>query len=61
MDRTDEAVRTEADFTAEVVSGGRITIPKWARDGLHINDGDVITTKIKLMWRKDDGRYEEKK
>lgn len=36
------------EFTCEVISGGRVTIPKIYRDKHDIESGDIVDVEVKL-------------
>ena len=53
MKTQEEAQGEEETFTAEVVNGGRVTIPKWVREKLSIKDGHIVDCEIKIKWRRE--------
>ena len=46
----------EESFPAEVVNGGRVTIPKWVREKLNLKDGHIVDCKVRLKWRREKGK-----
>jgi bifunctional DNA-binding transcriptional regulator/antitoxin component of YhaV-PrlF toxin-antitoxin module len=42
----------EMPFIAEVIKGGRLTIPEEIRKLLHINEGNYVLIRLKVVSRK---------
>jgi bifunctional DNA-binding transcriptional regulator/antitoxin component of YhaV-PrlF toxin-antitoxin module len=44
--------KDEMPFVAEVIKGGRITIPEEIRKLMRVNEGNYVLIKLKILSRK---------
>jgi len=44
-------ITSREDFKAEVISDGRITIPKTVRELLEVSDGDIVKVSMEKVSR----------
>ena len=43
-------------FTAEIINGGRITVPEWFRSKYELKKGSLITFRVTAVETKDESR-----
>ena len=55
------ALDDEMPFIAEVIKGGRLTIPEEIRKLMRINEGNYVLIKLKVVSRKRLGSKKQRK
>jgi AbrB family looped-hinge helix DNA binding protein len=56
MPLTEAVGEEEMPFIAEVIKGGRLTIPEEIRKLLHIEEGNYVLIRLKVVSRKRLGK-----
>jgi bifunctional DNA-binding transcriptional regulator/antitoxin component of YhaV-PrlF toxin-antitoxin module len=60
MSRAETLAEDEIPFIAEVIKGGRLTIPEEIRKLMHIEEGNYVLIRLKVVSRKRLGKKQKR-
>ena len=60
MSRAEAVAEEEMPFIAEVIKGGRLTIPEEIRKLLRIEEGNYVLIRLKVVSRKRLGKKQKR-